>query len=191
MSTHHFNIHRKRAAVEVYKAAKDYRSQTCRNSIDPISIASVAAGGASRSRIFAWLKEDLSGEAQASKDEARGASLSLSEDQQMLLLGFATSTRSSLEGINLTKLERFCQNHLNEIPSQSTLSHIMSENGFSSQQAMTMSSRMTTEEVVDDSLSALEEIRSYNFPPHRIICMDETGLWSNVTQPRTYPFKHW
>jgi hypothetical protein len=67
----------------------------------------------------------------------------------------------------------------------------MSENGFSSQQAMTRSSRVTTEEVVDDAISALEEIRSYNFPPHRIICMDETGLWSNVTQPRTYHFKHW
>lgn len=50
---------------------------------------------------------------------------------------------------------------------------------------------MTSEEVVNDALDCIEEIRSYNFPPHRIICMDETGLWSNVTKPKTYHFKNW
>lgn len=50
---------------------------------------------------------------------------------------------------------------------------------------------MTSEEVVDDAISAIEEIRSYDFPPHRIIAMDETGLWSNVAKPKTYHFKNW
>jgi hypothetical protein len=45
--------------------------------------------------------------------------------------------------------------------------------------------------VVEDALSAIEEIRSFGFPPHRIIAMDETGLWSNITAPKTYHFKNW
>ena len=50
---------------------------------------------------------------------------------------------------------------------------------------------MISPEVVDDALSLIEEIRSYNFPPHRIISMDETGVWSNGTQRLTFHFKNW
>jgi len=50
---------------------------------------------------------------------------------------------------------------------------------------------MVSLEVVEDAPAAIEEVRSYGFPPHRIIAMDETGLWSNVTSPKTYHFKNW
>jgi len=63
--------------------------------------------------------------------------------------------------------------------------------GFSSQKAMTRSSRMVTLEVVDDALSSIEEIRSYGFSPDQVLFMDETGLWSNVKNRQTYNFKNW
>jgi hypothetical protein len=50
---------------------------------------------------------------------------------------------------------------------------------------------MISEEVVDDAITFIHVIRSYGFPPSRIISMDETGLWSNVTKPTTYHFKNW
>jgi hypothetical protein len=67
----------------------------------------------------------------------------------------------------------------------------MKENGMSSQRSMTRASRLVNEEVVEDALSSIEEIRSYGFPPDRVICMDETGLWSNVTKLATYNIKNW
>jgi hypothetical protein len=187
----HYNIHRKRAAVDVYRAAKRFCKEAAQNSIDPLFIASVAAGGASRTRIFEWLKQDLSDEAQEVRDETRGRPSILSDDQEQLLVGFAVSIRSSLESVSLQTLSQFCKSYFSLTLSHSTLSRIMTEHCFSSQKAMTRNSRMTSEEVVDDALSAIEEIRSYKFPPHRIICMDETGLWSNVTKPKTYHFKNW
>jgi hypothetical protein len=45
--------------------------------------------------------------------------------------------------------------------------------------------------VVDDALSCIEEIRSYEFPPDQVLFMDETGLWSNVRQQSTYHFRNW
>jgi hypothetical protein len=67
----------------------------------------------------------------------------------------------------------------------------MNEFGFSSQKAMSRSSRMVTEEVVDAAISSLEEIRSYGFGSDQLLFMDETGLWSNVREPRTYHYRNW
>ena len=67
----------------------------------------------------------------------------------------------------------------------------MNEYGFSSQKAMSRSSRMVTEEVVDGAISSIEEIRSYGFEPDQLLFMDETGLWSNVREPRTYHYRNW
>jgi transposase len=182
----HYPAERKRAAVEVFRAAKRLRTDW----LDPTSLASVAAGGASRRQLYEWLKSDLSGEAQQQQEETRGRPRALSEDQESLLVGFAISTRTSLQALALTDLERFCTSYLSTTPSLSTLSRIMSEHGFTSQKALSRNSRMVSPEVVEDALAAIEEIRSFNFP-HRIIAMDETGLWSNVTAPRTYHFKNW
>ena len=67
----------------------------------------------------------------------------------------------------------------------------MSRHGFSSQRALGRAARLTSEEVVADAIDAIEQTRSYNYPPHRIIAMDETGLWSNVAAPKTYHFRNW
>jgi hypothetical protein len=67
----------------------------------------------------------------------------------------------------------------------------MEGNGFSSQKVMARSSRIASPEVVDAALDSVLEIRSYEFLPHRILFMDETGLWSNVVAPRTFHFLNW
>jgi hypothetical protein len=161
------------------------------NSVNPISLAQVASGGAAPSQIFRWLKQDLSDEVEADRKRRGGRPRVLSDDQKALLVGFAVSQRSVLQPVSLESLQRFCENYLNIKPSYATLSRIMFQNGFSSQKALSRNSRMTSEDVVDDAIDALEQIRSFDYPPHRIICMDETGLWSNVTAPRTYHFRFW
>ncbi len=187
----HYSLERKRAAVEVFRAAKRLRTEHGAKWLDPTSLASVAAGGASQRQLFEWMKSDLSEEAQQQQEETRGRPRVLSEDQESLLVGFSMSTRTSLQSLTLTDLERFCASYLSTSPSLSTLSRIMSEHGFTSQKVLSRNSRMVSEEVVEDAVAAIEEIRSYGFPPHRIISMDETGLWSNVTAPKTYHFKNW
>ena len=109
----------------------------------------------------------------------------------MLLVGFAVSRRSALEPVSLELLLQFCDNYLNMKPSLATLSRIMAQHGFSCQKALSRNSRMASAEVVDDAIDALEEIRSFHYPPHRILSMDETGLWSNVAAPKTYHFRNW
>lgn len=184
----HYHIERKRAAVEVFRSVKRLRTEHGAKWLSPLTLASVAAGGATKPRIYEWLKSDLSNDAE---EETRGASPVLNEDLEMLLVGFAVSMRSSLQPLTLATLKRFCQSYLSLSPSLPTLSRIMSKHGFSSQKVMARNSRMVSQEVVEDALAFIEEIRTYAFPPHRIICMDETGLWSNVTAPKTYHFKNW
>ena len=187
----HYPLDRKRAACDVYRYLTDPLCEHHMKSDDAVKLASVASGGASQSQIFLWLKEDLSIKAVAQKPENRGASRLLSDDQEVLLVGFAFSSRSSLEPVTLSTLLQFCQSHFSVEPSLPTLSRTMNEYGFSSQKAMSRSSRMVTDQVVDDAISSLEEIRSYGFEPHRILIMDETGVWSNVRQPRTYHYANW
>ena len=158
---------------------------------DAVKLASAVSNGPSSAQIKVWLKEDLSPGTVSQKPENRGAARLLSDDQEALLVGFALCTRSSLEPVTLATLQQFCQSHLSVTPSLPTLSRTMNEYGFSSQKAMSRSSRMVTEEVVDAALSSLEEIRSYEFEPDQLLFMDETGLWSNVREPRTYHYRNW
>lgn len=187
----HYSPDRKRAAVDVFRSVKRLCTERGAKWLDPASLASVAAGGASKTQIYAWLQTNLSEDTQQQQEENRGRPRVLSEDQQMLLVGFASCTRSSLHPVQLTDLKRFSDSYLSSSLSLSTLSRIMSEHGFTSQKAQARNSRMVSPDVVEDALAAIEEIRSYNFPTYRVICMDETGLWSNVSAPKTYHFKNW
>lgn len=187
----HYHIERKRAAVAVFRLAKSLRGEQGAKGLSPLNLASTAAGGAAPAQIYKWLKSDLNEDAQEQREESRGRPRALSEDEEMLLVGRAISTRSSLHPVTLATLQRFCNSYLSVSPSLPTLSRLMSDRGFSSQKALSRNSRMVSTEVVEDALSAIEEIRSYDFPPHRVISMDETGLWSNVVKPKTYHFRNW
>lgn len=175
----------------MFRFAQDLRSQTGEKSIKPIEFACAAAGGVSPVRVYAWLKEDLSPAAVAEKPESRGSHKLLGESLTSLLLGFAISQRSSSEPVTLDTLLQFCSTHFSVTPSRSTISRIMTGHGFTSQKAMSRSSRMVTTEVVDAALSSIEEIRSYGLPPDQVLFMDETGLWSNVRQRQTYHYRNW
>jgi len=191
MKRKHFSEDSKRAAVAVYREVKRFRTEAPGESPSSLSLARVASGGASRTQIYAWLGEELSIEDDTPHVERRGVHPKLSDDQQHLLIGFAVSERSSLQPVSLQTLEQFTFTHLEVKLSKSTLSQLMTEYGFSSQKVLARNSRMVSEAVVEDALSFIAEIRSYGYPPHRVIAMDETGLWSNVTAPKTYHFKNW
>ena len=191
MHRSHYSLDRKRAACDAYRFLMSQRKPLRPKHRDAVRLASAVSEGASSARIKVWLKEDLSPAAVFRKPENRGAARLLSEDQEALLVGFALCTRSSLEPVSLTTLQQFCQSHLSVTPSLSTLSRTMNEYGFSSQKTMSRSSRMVTEEVVDAAISSLEEIRSYGFEPDQLLFMDETGLWSNVRESRTYHYRNW
>lgn len=187
----HYHIERKRAAVAVFRECKRLKTEHHAKWLNPIEVASVASGGASRDQIYRWQRTDLSEQAQAKNEERRGRPPALSKSQEALLVGSTVCTRSVQEGLSLHKLQQFSSSYLSEKLSLSTLSRIMREYGFSSQKAMSRNSRMISPQVVEDAVACIEEIRDYDFPPHRILAMDETGLWSNVTAPRTCHFKNW
>jgi len=184
----HYHFERKRATVAAYREAQRQRQS---GELLPMLIAQAASGGASEPQIFRWLHEDLSDEALAAKKASRKGRRLLSEDQEQLLLGYAIFCRMNLKSVTLQSLTQFSENYLQKKLSTCFLSRLMSRHGLSSQQAMSRNSRMTSVAVVDAAVEAIESIRLLNLPPHRIIAMDETGLWSKVTQPRTYNFKNW
>ena len=187
----HYHLERKRAAVEIYRYAKRLRTETGYLAIKPAEFASIAAGGAPPSAISRWCHTDFSDAVLDTEEERRGARPLLTDEQQHLLVGYACSARVALEPVHLNTLKRFCVSHLSVTPSLPTLSRIMTSFGFSSQRSMSRNSRMVSAEVVEEALGFIEEVRSYEFPPHRIISMDETGLWSNVNAPKTYHFQGW
>lgn len=182
-----YTIDRKRAAVEVYNYAKRQRKEFGSQFPKPVSLASVAAGGASDREIYRWLNEDFSD----SHEDHRGRDPILNEDLESLLVGFAVSNRLSFEPLSLSSLQDFCLSHLKRKLSFSTISRIMNRHGITSQRTLSRNSRMVSEDVVEEALAFIELVRSHRFPPHRIIAMDETGLWSNVSSPKTYHFKNW
>lgn len=187
----HIHIERKRAAVAAYRHAKRLKTEHGAKWLNPVEHAQVVAGGGSRRQIFRWLRSDLSEAAVEQHEERRGASPCLSEDETSLLVGFACYLRSSQKPVDSKILSQFCTSHLSKTPSQPTISRIMQRFGFSSQKTMTRNSRMVSENVVEASLDAILELRSYEFSPDQLLFMDETGLWSNVAQPWTYHFANW
>jgi hypothetical protein len=118
----HYNIYSKRAAVAVFKEIERAQRSDPPELIDRLSLASIAAGGAPRRTIFRWLHEDLSDEAQIKKIENVGRPHLLSEDQKGLLIGFATRRRLDKEIISLEILKKFCDSHLCQELSYSTIS---------------------------------------------------------------------
>ena len=191
MSHKHYPLERKRAACDVYRAASKANSSSPMNSLSPLSLASIAAGGASKTEIFSWLKLDLSDDAITSREEHRGKHPLYSEDQVKLLVGHAVELRGLHRAVHLKDLLHFSKSYLGIVASNATLSDIMSHHGLSSQKSRKRSSRMVGEEVVQAALETIEDIRGYDFPPHRVLCMDETGVWSNAVDPRTYHFVNW
>jgi len=136
-----------------------------------------------------WQREALSQTQYQARLHRRGRRPSLTDEQKQLLLGYACDRRRSLIAVSLQHLRDFASTHLHTDLPNCTISLYMIAGGFSSQRSLKRNTRMTTQQVVDDSIAFLEVVRGYQYSSDRIIMMDETGLWSNVVQPRTYHYR--
>lgn len=138
---------------------------------------------------YQWKCDLFTKEQYTSNLSRRGRQPKLSDGQMMLLLGFSCHCRRLHRQVKQQTLIDFASTHLHTQLTPPWLTYHMKEHGFSSQQVLTRASRLTTQKVVDDALAFIKELRSYHYAPDCIISMDETGLWSNVSQPRTYHFR--
>jgi hypothetical protein len=107
------------------------------------------------------------------------------------MVGYAIHPRLHLKPVCRDDIIKFAKRYMNVTPRPQYISALLNKHGLTLQVTQARNGRMTSKEVVLDAIETVLEIRGYGFPPHRIIIMDETGLWSNVTKPRTYHFRNW
>lgn len=181
----------KRATVRAYRDAERQLHQNPSEPISPMSIASAASGGATERTIRNWLKEDLSPEQIGERASRGGRSRVISEDQEHLLIGYFIDMRLNLKSVSRADLIQFVESYFSITILPQRISEILERNDITLQTARQRCSRMVSEEVVEDSVKFIGEVRERNFPAFRIIVMDETGLWSNVQSPKTYSFQNW
>lgn len=184
-----YSYSEKQHVVNVLKGLEE--NPTCANlsRTQKMQIASGSDHPPSRATIYRWKKEALTEEEHMARLQQRGRPPKLTNEQNQLLCGFACSLRQSHETVSLQCLQDFCSTHFAVTLSSSALSKRMVKWGFSSQRAMKRESRMVSKKVVDDSIDLVTTVRGYDYPPNRILVMDETGLWSNVVAPYTYHFR--
>ena len=155
---------------------------------DLVALAAGTHHPPSSATIYRWERESLTGEEYRERLGRRGKRKLLTPEQTHLVLGYLCHRRSLLLVVSQRDLIDFISTHFNKTVSPPFITKLMQDHNVSSQRSMNRDSRMTTPKVVDDAIAFIEEVRSYNYPPERIIIMDETCLWSNVVKPRTYHF---
>jgi hypothetical protein len=143
----------------------------------------------SESGYYSWKSNPITKTQHESNLSRRGRRQTLSHDQEILVFGFVCHCRRLHLVFKQQTLIDFASTHLDTKLTRTWVTHHMKENGFSSQRVLTRDSRLTTAKVVEDALNFIKELRGYHYDPDCIISMDETGLWSNVSQPRTYHFR--
>lgn len=181
----------KRAAVRVFSAASRTQEASHSQSLAPLDLASRAAGGACPASIYNWNGQDLSQSAIDERLSHRGRHPKYLDEQNALMVGYAVDRRVNLLSVSREDIIDFAKDYLGINPRPQYISVLMKRNGLTLQKGRGRSARMVSEEVVEDAILVILEVRRHGFPPHRILIMDETGLWSNVVQLRTYHFKNW
>ena len=158
--------------------------------LDPslLSQARAVAGGASDDSIRRWLDEDISPEAETERLSKRGRKQKYSDDFQSLLLGYAATERKAKRVVSGKSLQDFARQYFGYELRLSWISELLAAHRLSSQQTLPRNSRMVSPEVAEECVDFILETReeAKEFPG--LVVMDETGLWSNVVQPRTYHF---
>lgn len=155
-----------------------------------MSQAQVLSGGASPDAIHRWLSEDISPSAEIERLSHRGAKPVLAEDLVKLAVGFAIDLRLDLQAVNRERIIDFIYGFCGIKPQPQRVSDWLREHGFSSQMSLARSTRMTDLEVANEAVDFLLDLRARNLQPNQILVMDETGLWSNTVERRTYSFKN-
>jgi len=184
----------KRAVVRIIHGSPEWEEvqngKRLRLSPDLMDQARLAAGGASNDSIRRWLETDISDEAEKERLSHRGRKPGHSEDFRMICLGHGIKRRIALLSLSADHIIDFARGCFNVTLRQPYVSELLTSHGLTSQLAMARNSRMTDPKVADDCVEFILELRraAKDFPG--LIAMDETGLWSNVVQRRTYHFSH-
>ena len=181
----------KRAAVTAVNALESELSKHTHPTINPYTIASQIAGSASVRTIRRWRHQNLSPEAiEERKTHARRPRV-ISDDQEHLLIGYFIQSRLNLLSVNRDFLIKFAKDYLNLTLLPQRISEILKRNNITLQASRPRGSRGVSQKVVDDAVDFVRQVREMKYPPECVLVMDETGLWSNVQNPRTYHFKNW
>jgi len=181
----------KRAAVRVFRAASESALANRAQSLSALDLASSAAGGASTRSIYRWSNQDISQHSIDDRLSHRGRYAKFSDEQNALMVGYVVDRRVNLLRVSRSDVINFANEYLGINVRPQHVSELMKTNDLTLQKSRSRNARMVSEEVVNDAIAVILKLREYDFPPDRILIMDETSLWSNVVQPRTYHFKNW
>lgn len=155
-----------------------------------LSLARTASGGASPQTIHNWLATDISEKSIKARLSNRGRKHKWSEAFVDLLVGYVIHRRLDLKAVSAQDLIDWALGFFNYVISHQRISEIMWDYGFSSQLALSRNSRMTDEQVADDCVDFILELRELMKIWKRLWFMDETGLWSNNVERLTYHFRN-
>lgn len=195
-----YSFGEKLATVRVVKASSDWKQiqEGKRRRLSPstMSLARAASGGATDEAIRNWLKLNIDEDPEAAEEEEkerlakRGAKQKFDADFKALLVGFAIHRRLSFRAVSAQDLIDFAHGTFGRVILQQRVSEILNGYGFTSQLSMGRNSRMTDEQVVEDCVSFILELRNIRKSFWSLLVMDETGLWSNVVARLTYHFRN-
>lgn len=182
----------KRATVRFIHSSPEWaevqKGKRLRLSPSLLDQARTIAGGASNDSIRRWLDTDISDDAEEERLSHRGRKPGHSVDFRMICLGHGIKRRLDLLPLSAEHIIEFARGCFNVELRQPYVSELLTSHGITSQLAMARNSRMTDPKVADDSVEFILELRraANEFPG--LLGMDETGLWSNVVERRTYHF---
>lgn len=153
----------------------------------PVTSIALRVGRVTSPRtIHRWAKEGTTQATLRKNLSRRGRRPLLNELQKCLIMGHAVHRRSEQKPVNRAHLVDFCRDYLNIKIAPQRISDLLKEAGWSRQKSMSRASRLTTGKVVSDAMKLVKELREQEYPPECLYVMDETGLWSTTTEPRTY-----
>lgn len=175
-----------RATVRAFQAVEHFMNDHPGPGPDPMEIAVATSGGASERQIYRWIISDISERARVDRLSRRGAKPQIPMEFKWLAVGFVLHRRSCLLVVHRENVIEFFGNFLHLKVQPQYISKMLSSFGISLQTVLPRESRMTDEEVVDESINLLAEIRREGWKPHNTFIMDETGAWSNVVSSKTY-----
>jgi hypothetical protein len=189
-----YSLDTKEATVRFVKGTPEWdeieRGVRERLSHPVMSQALTLSGGASEDAIHRWLMEDISPASLAERLSHRGAKPMFPEDFIKLAVGYAIDLRLDLQAVDRAAIVDFVHGFCGITPQPQRVSEWLSDHGFSSQISLPRSSRMTNLEVASEAVEFLLKLRARKLQPNQILFMDETGLWSNSVQRRTYNFRN-
>jgi hypothetical protein len=189
-----YTFEERQAALRIIYASEDWAEMCAgkRRRLTPttMSLARTASGGASNDALHRWLIEDNSPENIAERLSRRGRKPSYSEDFKDIVVGYAISRRLDNKPVSAEDLMNFALGCFNISLRSQRVSEIMRDYGLSSQLSVPRNSRMVDYQVAEDCVKFILELRALLKLFPNLLFMDETGLWSNVVQRRTYHFSN-